>query len=189
MIRRSFLTALALATLAAAPAAAQTGFGPVVGLNVASGSFSDTFGTGWTLGAQYIKGLPFGSLMFEATYNGFGIDDELPNLDDFDFTDDITLWGFAAGPRLGIGPFNFGALGSYHTEIDEFDVIPLMGINIWKLDIALRYKGLFGDADWVGVTAAILFEGRQDGRTAGRQDGRTARLVEPGARGNPGASL
>ena len=154
-MRRSSLTLLALTTLAAVPAAAQTGFGPVVGVNVASGSFGNYYGTGWTLGAQYIKGLPFGSLMLEATYNGFSIGDELPTAGAY--TDDITLWGFAAGPRLGIGPLNFGALGSYHTEIDEFDVIPLVGINIWKLDVALRYKGLFGDAEWVGLTAAILF--------------------------------
>ena len=154
-MRRSFLLAALLAAASTAPAAGQTGFGPVVGVNFAAGSFGDYYGTGWTLGAQYIKGLPFGSLQFEATYNGFGIDDEIPALEDFN--DDLNLWGFAAGPRLGIGPFNFGALGSYHTEIDEFDVIPLAGINIWKLDVALRYKGLFGDADWVGVTAAILF--------------------------------
>jgi hypothetical protein len=154
MIRRSLLTAVALTALAAAPSAAQTGFGPVVGINLPAGSL-DAYGNGWTVGAQYIKGLPFGSLQFEATYNGFGLDTDLPDLEDFD--DDLNLFGFAAGPRLGIGPFNFGALGSYHTEIDEFDVIPLVGINIWKLDVALRYKGLFGDADWVGVTAAILF--------------------------------
>lgn len=154
-MRRSFLPLLALTALAAAPAAGQTGFGPVVGINVASGSFADYYGTGWTLGAQYIKGLPFGSLMFEASYNGFSIGDDLPDLEDFD--DDLNLWGFAAGPRLGLGPFNVGALGSYHTEIDEFDVMPLVGINVWKLDVALRYKGLLGDADWVGLTAAILF--------------------------------
>jgi len=154
-MRRSFLSLLALTTLAAAPAAGQTGFGPVAGVNVAAGSFGDYYGTGWTLGAQYIKGLPFGSLMFEAAYNGFSIGDDLPALEDF--TDDLNFFGFAAGPRLGIGPLNFGALGSYHTEIDEFDVIPLVGINIWKLDVALRYKGLFGDADWAGLTAAFLF--------------------------------
>jgi hypothetical protein len=154
-MRRSFLVAALLAATAAAPAAAQTGFGPVVGLNVAAGSFGDYYGTGWTLGAQYIKGLPFGSLMAEVAYNGFSIGDDLPDLGDFE--DDLNLWGFAVGPRLGLGPFNFGALGSYHTEIDEFDVIPLAGFNIWKLDVAFRYKGLFGDADWVGLTAAILF--------------------------------
>jgi hypothetical protein len=154
-MRRSFLLAALLAAASAAPAAGQTGFGPVVGVNVAAGSLSDNYGTGWTLGAQYIKGLPFGSLMFEAAYNGFSIGDDLPDLEDFN--DDLNLWGFAAGPRLGLGPFNFGALGSYHTEIDEFDVIPLAGINIWKLDVALRYKGLFGNSDWVGLTAAILF--------------------------------
>jgi hypothetical protein len=93
--------------------------------------------------------------MFEATYNGFSLGDDLPTAEAY--TDDINLWGFGAGARLGIGPLNFGALGSYHTEIDEFDVIPLVGVNIWKLDVALRYKGLFGDADWVGLTAAILF--------------------------------
>ncbi|HEX9166461.1 MAG TPA: hypothetical protein VF862_11170 [Gemmatimonadales bacterium] len=154
-MRRSFLPLLALTALAAAPAAAQTGFGPVVGLNVAAGSFGEYFGAGWTLGAQYIKGLPFGSLMFEAAYNGFSIVDDLTDLEAFD--DDLNLWGFAAGPRLGIGPFNVGALGSYHTEVDEFDVIPMAGINIWKLDVALRYKGLFGDANWAGLTAAFLF--------------------------------
>lgn len=150
-MRRSFLPLLALTALAAVPAAGQTGFGPVVGINAGSGSF----GVGWTLGAQYIKGLPFGSLMFEASYNGFSLDDEVPDLEDY--SDDINLWGFAAGPRLSLGPLNIGALGSYHTEIDEFDVMPLVGINIWKLDVALRYKGLLGDADWVGLTAAILF--------------------------------
>jgi hypothetical protein len=154
-MRRSYLTFLALTTLAAAPAAGQTGFGPVVGVNAAAASFDDYYGTGWTVGAQYIKGLPFGSLMFEAAYNGFSIGDDLPALEDF--TDDLNFFGLAAGPRLGIGPLNIGALGSYHTEIDEFDVIPLAGINIWKLDVALRYKGLFGDADWVGLTAAFLF--------------------------------
>lgn len=154
-MRRSFLPLLALTALVATPAAGQTGFGPVAGVNVAADEFSKYYGTGWTLGAQYIKGLPFGSLMFEASYNGFSISGDLPDLEDFD--DDLNLWGFAAGPRLGLGPFNVGALGSYHTEIEEFDVIPLVGINVWKLDVALRYKGLLGDADWVGLTAAILF--------------------------------
>lgn len=154
MIPRPLLSAFTLSALLAAPSAAQTGFGPVVGVNFASGSFGD-YGTGWTLGAQYIKGLPFGSLMFEASYNGFSIGDDLPDFEDL--RDDLNLWGFAVGPRLGIGPLNLGALGSYHTEIDEFDVMPLVGFNIWKLDVAVRYKGLFGDVAWAGLTAAILF--------------------------------
>lgn len=159
-MRKSFLLAALAAALVTAPVAAQSksksGFGPVVGLNLPAGDFGDFYNTGWTAGLQHVKGTGFGSLMAEATFNGFSYQDDINDVSDI-FDDNLEAWGFGLGPRFALGPLNVGALGSYHTDMDEFDVIPLATINVWKLDLGVRYKGLFGDFDWFGVTAAIHF--------------------------------
>jgi hypothetical protein len=157
-VRRSFLIATLATMVVAAPAIAQskTGFGPVVGINATTSSFGDYYGVGWMVGGQFVKGTGFGSVMFEVTYNGFSIDDELPG-EGTDFSDDVNIWGFGLGPRFALGPFHVGALAAYYTEVDDFDIVPLASINIWKLDLGARYKGLLGDADWFGLTLSFHF--------------------------------
>jgi hypothetical protein len=94
--------------------------------------------------------------MLEGTYNSFSVSDELPEVGD-EYSSNLNVWGFAAGPRFALGPFHVGALAAYYTEVDQFDIVPLALFNIWKLDMGLRYTGLLGDSDWIGVTASFHF--------------------------------
>ena len=104
-MRRSFLLAALATTVAAAPAIAQskTGFGPIVGVNVTTGSLGDSYGVGWFVGGQFVKGTGFGSVIFEVTYNGFSLDDQIAGSD---YSDDLHVWGFGLGPRFRLGPLH-----------------------------------------------------------------------------------
>ena len=155
-MRRSFLMAALATTVAASPAIAQskTGFGPIVGVNVTTGSLGDSYGVGWFIGGQFVKGTGFGSVIFEAAYNGFSIDDEIEGSD---YSNDLNIWSFGLGPRFRLGPLHVGALAAYYTDVDEFDVLPVATIKVWKLDLGVRYKGLFETAEWFGISAAFHF--------------------------------
>ena len=158
-MRRSFVMAALATTVLATPAIAQskTGFGPVIGVNVTTGSLGDSYGVGWLIGGQFVKGTGFGSVIFEVTYNGFSLSDDVPGEGEVDFTDDLNVWGFGLGPRFRLGPLHVGAVAAYYTEVEEFDVLPVATIKVWKLDLGVRYKGLFERAEWFGITAAIHF--------------------------------
>jgi hypothetical protein len=150
------LALLATALLVAAPATAQaqSSFAPMVSVNVPTGTFADAFKTGWGLGAQFTKGNGLMTFVAEAGYNAFSRD----TIGTGGYaTDDLGVWNFGAGLRASIGPLYAGGVASYFTEIDEFDIIPVVGFHILMLDIGVRYKGLLENSDWVGVSVGFHF--------------------------------
>ena len=150
------LAVLAAAFLLAVPIAAQaqSSFAPMVSANVPTGAFADTYKTGWGLGAQYTRGNGLLTFVGEVGYSAFSKDSSGTYGGG---TDDLGVWNFAAGVRGSIGPLYVGGLASYFTEVDEFDIVPVVGFHILMLDLGFRYKGLIGDADWFGVSLGFHF--------------------------------
>jgi hypothetical protein len=125
--------------------------GPVVSINFPVGDFGDVVGTGFTVGAQVTYGLGAVTLLGEMSSSGFTGKNNLGSRG--------TL-AFNAGARVGIplaGLYAGGVAGYWNRDVDEFDLVPLVGLQLGPLDLNARYKGLFGDADWFAVGVAVHF--------------------------------
>lgn len=150
------LALLATALIVAAPTAAraQTSFAPMVSVNIPSGDFADGLKTGWGVGGQFTKGNGLLTFVAEVGYNSFSRD----TVGTGGYASDaLGIWNFGAGLRGSIGPLYVGGIASYFSEIDQFDLVPVVGFHILMLDIGVRYKGLLEDADWVGVSVGFHF--------------------------------
>jgi hypothetical protein len=133
--------------------------GPIAALNFPSGDLADVTGDiGWGIGVQATHGRGFLTLVGEAGYDGFGGDEFEFEGQTFE-TGSIGVWHGAVGARATVGPVYVGGLVGYWggDGVEDFDVIPMVGLHLWKIDVGARYKGLFGDADWFAVTGAIHF--------------------------------
>lgn len=125
--------------------------GPVLAITLPVGSFADVVGTGFTAGAQVTYGLGAVTLLGEFNASGFTGKNNLGSRG--------TL-GFNAGARVGIplaGLYAGGMAGYWNRDVDEFDIVPLVGLHLGPLDLNARYKGLFGDADWFAIGGAVHF--------------------------------
>lgn len=125
--------------------------GPVVGINFPVGSFSDVVGTGFTIGGQATYGLGVVTLLGEMNVSAFPGKNNLGSR---------STLAFAAGARFGVplaGLYVGGVAGFWNRDVDEFDIVPLVGLQLGPLDLNARYKGLFGDADWFALGGAVHF--------------------------------
>jgi hypothetical protein len=125
--------------------------GPVASINLPVGDFGDVVGTGFTLGAQVTYGLGVVTLLGEMNASSFTGKNNLGSRG--------TL-AFDAGARVGIplaGLYAGGVAGYWNRDVDEFDIVPLVGLQLGPLDLNVRYKGLFGDADWFALGGAVHF--------------------------------
>ena len=176
-VRSSILIAAAAAiTVSSAPLAAQgltTGegplrsqgaltIGPVASINFPTGDTGDFFETGFTLGVQGTYGLGAIALLGEVTYNSLG-GKTVDGIEGFD-SGDANGFAIDAGARTGLpigqklGLYVGGVTGFWFGDFDDdFDIVPLVGIQLGPVDIEGRYKGLIGDADWFSVGGAVHF--------------------------------
>lgn len=169
------LATVAIALLSVAPLAAQhqdpmtrgegplrskgaITIGPVASVDFPVGDFGDVAGTGFTIGGQVTYGLGTIALLGEVTYNTFGGE----TVDGIEL-DSFNSVAFDAGLRASlpigqkVGLYAGAVAGVWTGDIDEFDAVPLLGIQVGPVDIEGRYKGLFGDADWFSVGGALHF--------------------------------
>ena len=169
------LLSLAAATLAAAMPLSAQGLtkgegalraqgaltvGPVGSINMPVGDSDEGFNTGFTIGAQATYGLGVVALIGEVTYNSIAADEEFFGVD-VDGADGMAL---DAGARVGmpigtsLGLYAGAVAGVWMGDFDDdFDIVPLVGIQLGPVDLEARYKGLVGDADWFSVGAAVHF--------------------------------
>lgn len=157
--------ALAAILVSAAPLAAQLvtsgegplrssgalTLGPIVDVTLPVGSFADVVGTGFTLGGQATYGLGVVTLLGEVSYSSFSGKNNLGSRG---------AVAYDAGARVGIllaGLYAGGVAGYWTGDVDEFDIVPLVGLHLGPLDLNARYKGLFGDADWFALGGAVHF--------------------------------
>jgi hypothetical protein len=125
--------------------------GPVASINLPVGSFDDAVGTGFTIGGQATYGLGVVTLLGEVTYSSFTGENNLGS---------VGTAAFDAGARVSIplaGLYAGGVAGFWTGDVDEFDIVPMVGLHLGPLDLNARYKGLFGDADWFAFGGAVHF--------------------------------
>jgi hypothetical protein len=168
MKSRFILSALLLSALtssATAQSQAQlqgkgvTSIGPIAALNFPSSALSDvTSSVGWGVGVQGTLGRGFLTVVAEGGYDRF-MGDEFEIEGETFQADDVGVWHGALGARATVGPIYAGGLAGYWggDGVEDFDVIPMVGLHLWKIDVGARYKGLFGDADWFAITGAFHF--------------------------------
>jgi hypothetical protein len=150
--------AVSAQTQADLQAKGSASLGPIASLNFPTGDFgSVTGGIGWGVGLQGTVGRGILTLVAEGGYDSFNGEIEIDG--DAVETDDYGIWHGAVGARVTLGPIYAGGLAGYWggDGIEDFDVMPMVGLHLWKIDVGARYKGLLGDADWFAITGAIHF--------------------------------
>lgn len=156
MIRRLSL-ALGLATVLAAPAAAQV---PLVDVRVGAaailptGDFADGYKAGY--GAYGRVGMPLGmmKLMATATYNMF------PGKTVGIFTvDDETVLGLSVGPHLSLPLVDAGIEVGYFSNFEKVGFIPSVSVGAGKLDLMASYTIVNSDpkANWFSLGIGLRF--------------------------------
>jgi hypothetical protein len=120
-------------------------------LNFPASDLGDAASTGWGFGGQYIRGQGAFALFGEVGYDHFG----LPDVEGQSYGSDVNPWHVGGGAKLAIWRINLAGLVGYWTDVEDFDVVPIVGIKIWRIQAGVRYKGLLGDADWIALTAGF----------------------------------
>jgi hypothetical protein len=157
--------ALAAILVSAAPLAAQgitsgegplrsagaLTLGPFLSLNLPVGSFADVVGTGFTIGAQATYGLGVVTLLGELSQTALSGKNNLGSRSSL---------AIDAGARVSIplaGLYAGGVAGFWTGDVDEFDIVPMVGLHLGPVDLNARYKGLLGDGDWFALGGAVHF--------------------------------
>ena len=116
-----------------------------------TGDFEKEADTGWGLAATGdFTLIPLIKIRGEAGYNKFGGQEEgvvqHPDLD---------IWSFLIGARLQLPIIYFSLDGGYYTEIDEFSLLPGLGLRFLFLDVGGRYK--WTGENWFEVFGGLSF--------------------------------
>src|SRR5262245_46753493 len=123
-------------------------------LNFPASDLGDQASTGWGFGGQFIRGQGAFALFGEVGYDHFGLEDAIEGAS---YGADVNPWHFGGGAKIAVWRINLAGLVGYWTDVEDFDIMPIVGIRIWKLQAGVRYKGLLGDADWIALTAGFTF--------------------------------
>jgi hypothetical protein len=116
-----------------------------------TGDFSDEAETGWGLAATGdFTLIPLVKLRGEAGYNKFGGKEV-----EGDQHEDLNIWSFMIGARLQLPIIYFSLDGAYYTEIDEFSLLPGLGLRFLFLDVGGRYK--WTGENWFEVFGGVSF--------------------------------
>ena len=123
-------------------------------LNFPTSDLGDAASTGWGFGGQLIRGQGAFALFGEVGYDHFGVD--VPEgVPEDSYGSDFNPWHLGGGAKLAVGPINVAGLVGYWSDVEDFDVVPIVGIKVWRLQLGARYKGLLGDGDWIALTAGF----------------------------------
>jgi len=132
-------------------ASAQFDIGARGKLMLPTGDFEKVAETGWGLAATGdFTLIPLLKIRGEAGYNSFGGKTEgevqYPDLD---------IWSFLIGARLQLPIIYFSLDGGYYTELDEFSLLPGLGLRFLFLDVGGRYK--WTGENWFEVFGGLSF--------------------------------
>jgi len=73
-------------------------------------------------------------------------------------TDNLSVWEFTGGLRAKIAVFYVEARGGYFTGINEWGVVPAVGLRLGRLDIQGSYT-VAGDYQWAGARVGFYYGG------------------------------
>lgn len=108
--------------------------GPMAKYNGPTGDFSDTHGSGFTVGAQGDFDLAMFSITGDAAWTRFAGEDGF---------DDASGFELAAGGRFGFGPLFLGAQYGYLTgDLDQALLRPEVGVSLGPLTAFAQYQTL-----------------------------------------------
>ncbi len=111
--------------------------------------WGDIYGNGANFSAGFKYGLPLVDVRVGGGWTWFDAPSGL---------DDPSSFDVHAGAMFNLAIIGLGARAGYwFNDLDEFDILPMGEVRLWKLFAGAEYKGLLGDADWVGVFLGIRF--------------------------------
>jgi hypothetical protein len=132
-----------------------------VGLRYAvpTGATADVWENGYGVTGTYnISIIPLLDITFEGSWHSFkGKEFTLDENGTLYGGEDISIFGFVAGPVLTLGMFDVGVKGGYFfNDIDEVAIFPFAQIDILMFSVGAEYKAT-GDANWFSVYANFNF--------------------------------
>ena len=110
------------------------------------------FGEVYENGANFSAGFKYGLPLLDVRAGGGWTWFNAPS-------DDFSSFDLHVGAMFNLAIFGLGARAGYwFNDLDEFDILPMGEVRLWKVFAGAEYKGLLGDdADWVGVFLGFRF--------------------------------
>jgi hypothetical protein len=114
-------------------------------------TFGDVYGSGANFTAGFKYGLPLVDVRVGGGWTWFDAPSDSA-------VEDVSSFDVHAGAMFNLAILGLGARAGYwFNDLDEFDILPMGEVRLWKLFAGAEYKGLLGDAEWVGVFLGIRF--------------------------------
>ncbi len=155
-MKRVLLLVAVLFSLVLLPERAEAQFklGARAKLLLPTGDFNDVATTGWGLaGTGDFTIIPLLKLRGEIGYNQFDAEDEA--VWDGEPIDKFDIWSFMIGARLQLPVIYLSLDGAYYTKIDEFSLLPGLGLRFLFLDVGGRYK--WTGENWFEIFGGVSF--------------------------------
>jgi hypothetical protein len=113
------------------------------------------FGDNYENGANFTAGFKYGLPLLDFRAGGGWTWFDAPS---GSALEDVSSFDVHAGAMFNLAIVGLGARAGYwFNDLDEFDILPMGEVRLWKLFAGAEYKGLLGDADWVGVFLGFRF--------------------------------
>ena len=156
LLRGAIPAVAALCLLLPAAAEAQIGGSVGAGVTVPSGDFGDRLENGFTVRGQLGVSLLVASVHGQVGWTRFPSKD-LVNLE----LEDLDIFHYGVGARVGMGLFWVGLNGAYFSGFDDDDddgagIFPEVGVGLGSLEAVADYR-VDGDARWLSIRAAVKF--------------------------------
>ncbi len=155
-MKRIILVGLALTLMASGAArAAEKNGGLAASFAQPTGDFDKLAGSGFGLSAIFdysmakivdISGsLGWYSFSGETLIEGTNVKSE-----------SLSVWEFSAGPQIDFGKLYLGVEGAYYTNLDEWGLVPNIGLRKGMIDVVFRYK-VTEDSNFYALRLGFFF--------------------------------
>ena len=71
-------------------------------------------------------------------------------------SESTSLWEFSGGPQLDFGRLYMGVEAGYYTNLDEWGLVPNLGLRKDMVDVSFRYK-MTDDGKFMAVRVGFFF--------------------------------
>ncbi|MDX2472626.1 MAG: hypothetical protein QNL91_02865 [Candidatus Krumholzibacteria bacterium] len=71
-------------------------------------------------------------------------------------SESLSVWEFSAGPQIDFGKLYMGVEGAYYTKLDEWGLVPNIGLRKDMIDVAFRYK-MTEDSNFYALRLGFFF--------------------------------
>ncbi len=120
---------------------------------VPTGATADFYDSGYGVtGTSNFSVIPLMDIIFEGSWHQLnGKEITIDGLGNINTDNDMSIYGFVAGPVLTLGIADVGLKGGYFFgDVSEWVLFPFAQVDIFMFSLGAEYKAV-GDTEWAAV--------------------------------------